>query len=66
VLTKHQIKIRLDSHQMLLRALLEMLINAGVINEEQLRETAISRSLYWRNKALRDLLKMLKSCNAID
>jgi hypothetical protein len=45
---------------MLLRALLEMLIKTGVINEQQLREKLISRGLVWRIKRLRDLMRMLK------
>ena len=38
----------------------DVLVNAGVTNQQQLRETAISRGLHWRIKALRDLLRMLK------
>ena len=57
MLSKDQIRIRLDNHSMLLRALVEMLINKGVINEQQLREKVISRGLHWRNKALRDLMR---------
>ena len=61
VLKKEQIRVRLDSQSLLLRALVETLSKAGVINEQQLRETVISRGLYWRNRALRDLMRILKS-----
>ena len=59
MLRKDHVKNRLDSHSLLLRALVEVLSNAGVINQQQLREKLISRSLVWRIKALRDILKML-------
>lgn len=59
LLKKDQIRNRLESNSLLLRALVEMLIKAGVINEQQLREKLISRGLVWRIKALRDLMKML-------
>ncbi len=57
---KDQLRTRLDSHSLLLRALVELLINAGVINEQRLHEMVVSRGLTWRIKGLRDLLKMLK------
>lgn len=57
---KDQLRTRLDSHSLLLRALVEMLINAGVINEQRLHEMVVNRGLTWRIKGLRDLLKMLK------
>lgn len=60
MLRKDQIRDRVESNSLLLRALVEMLINAGVINQQQLRETLISRGLVWRIKALRDLMRMLK------
>jgi hypothetical protein len=59
-MSKPVIRNRLDSHEMLLRALVEMLTKAEVINQQQLRETAINRGLHWRIKALRYLLGMLK------
>ena len=59
VLRKDQIRNRLESNTLLLRALVEMLIKTGVINEQQLREKVISRAIVWRIKALRDLMRML-------
>lgn len=61
VLTKDQIKDRLDSHSSILKAIVEALINKGVIDDHQLRETVIIRGLYWRNKAVRDALKQLNT-----
>ena len=60
MLTKEQIRIRLDNHSLLLRALVEMLISAGVISQQHLREKVISRGLVWRTKAIRDLIRMIK------
>jgi hypothetical protein len=57
---KDQLRTRLDSHSLLLRALVEVLINAGVTTEQRLHEMVVSRGLTWRIKGLRDLLKMLK------
>lgn len=60
-MTKDQLKIRLESQEMTLKALIDSLIKQGVINEQQLHDTVVSRGLYWRNKALRDVLKMLNT-----
>ena len=57
---KDQLKTRLDSHSLLLRALVEMLIREGVINEQRLHDKVVSRGLIWRIEGLKDLLKMLK------
>lgn len=57
---KDQLKTRLDSHSLLLRALVEMLIREGVINEQRLHDKVVSRGLIWRIEGLQDLLKMLK------
>lgn len=60
-LKKDQIKIRLESQEMALKALIDSLIKAGVINEQQLHDNIVSRGLHWRNKALRDVLKQLNT-----
>lgn len=60
---KDQIKVRLDSQAMTLKVLIDSLIKKGVINEQNLHDSLVSRGLYWRNKALREVLKHLNVTN---